>query len=130
MRVVFSVPVFAACFLVAGCNTPPVPAGKPVDIPTALQNVLDGLCDFKKAQAAGKQDYGVTIDSVTVELDLTVDGAQNPPVAVAPDIKFIPTVSYGHIITATTGSRLLVSLKNVDGAHGAGMKCGSPEPAK
>ncbi|WP_321795673.1 hypothetical protein [Caballeronia sp. J97] len=127
MRVHFSLPVLALSLLAAGCNTPPIPAGKPVDIPTALQNVLQGLCDFKKAQAAGQQDYGVAIDAVTVELDLTVDGAQTPPVAVAPDIKFIPTVSYGHIITATTGSKLLVSLKNVGGS---GMKCGASAPAK
>ncbi|BBP97162.1 hypothetical protein BSFA1_22910 [Burkholderia sp. SFA1] len=122
MRANVSLPLLALSLLVAGCNTPPIPPGKSVDIPTALQNVLDGLCDFKKAQASGAHDYGVTIDSVTVELDLTVDGAQTPPVAVAPDIKFIPTVSYGHIITANTGSRLLISLKNVDGA---GTKCGS-----
>ncbi|BAO91469.1 MULTISPECIES: hypothetical protein [Caballeronia] len=121
--------VLALAVLVAGCNTPPIPPGKAVDIPTALQNVLDGLCDFKQAQA-GKPDHGVRIDSVTVELNLTVDGAQTPPVAVAPDIKFIPTVSYGHIITANTGSRLLVSLKNVDGPNGSGMKCGSSGPAK
>ncbi|SAL84426.1 hypothetical protein AWB74_06935 [Caballeronia arvi] len=130
MRVKVSLALLALSVLVAGCNTPPIPPGKSVDIPTALQNVLDGLCEFKKAQAAGKQNYGVAIDSVTVELDLTVDGAQTPPVAVAPDIKFIPTVSYGHIITANTGSRLLVSLKNVDGAHGAGMNCGPAGPAK
>ena len=113
--------------LLAGCNTPPIPPGKSVDIPTALQNVLTGLCDFKKAQAEHKQDYGVAIDSVTVELDLTVDGAQTPPVAVAPDIKFIPTVSYGHIITANTGSRLIVSLKN---AGAANCGSGSPGPVK
>jgi hypothetical protein len=101
-----------------------------VDIPTALQNVLDGVCNFKKAQAERKQDYGVAIDSITVELDLTVDGAQSPPVAVAPDIKFIPTVSYGHIITANTGSRLLVSLKNVDVSKGAGVTCPPSAPAK
>ncbi|SAK59931.1 hypothetical protein AWB76_02811 [Caballeronia temeraria] len=130
MRVMFTLPLLAVSLLVAGCNTPPIPAGKPVDIPTALQNVLQGLCDFKKTRAAGGQDYGVAIDAITIELDLTVDGAQNPPVSVAPDIKFIPTVSYGHIITATTGSKLLVSLKNVDGAHGGGMNCSSSAAAK
>ncbi|BCQ26655.1 hypothetical protein NK8_48390 [Caballeronia sp. NK8] len=130
MRVHVSLPVLASAFLLAACNTPPIPPGKPVDIPTALQNVLDGLCNFKKAQAEHKRDYGVAIDSITVELDLTVDGAQNPPVAVAPDIKFIPTVSYGHIITATTGSRLLVSLKNVDGGKAADMRCPSSSAEK
>ncbi|SAL02213.1 hypothetical protein AWB78_06295 [Caballeronia calidae] len=133
MRAYVSLPVLASMLFLAGCNTPPIPPGKSVDIPTALRNVLDGLCDFKKAQAEHKQDYGVKIDAITVELDLTVDGAQNPPVAVAPDIKFIPTVSYGHIITANTGSRLLVSLKNVDGAGGSAMRCGAtataPAPA-
>lgn len=130
MRAYVLLPVFAFPILLAGCNTPPIPPGKSVDIPTALQNVLQGLCDFKKAQAAHTQDYGAAIDSVTVELDLTVDGAQNPPVAVAPDIKFIPTVSYGHIITANTGSRLIVSLKNVNGAGGSGMHCEQTGAAK
>ena len=44
--------------------------------------------------------------------DLTVDGSRNPPVAVAPDIQFVPTVSYGNIITANRGSRLTLTLKN------------------
>ncbi|EDZ99543.1 conserved hypothetical protein [Burkholderia sp. H160] len=62
---------------------------------------------------------GAAIDSVTVELDLTVDGARNPPVAVAPDIQFIPTVSYGQILTSSRGSRLVLTLKNTgSGAHG------------
>lgn len=115
--------VLMLAVLMAGCNTPPIPPGKSVDIPTALENVLDGLCRFKKAQADGKQNYGVAVDSVTVQLDLTVDGGQTPPVSVAPDIKFIPTVSYGHIITATTGSRLIVTLKNIDGASGSAIRC-------
>ncbi|MCG7403147.1 MULTISPECIES: hypothetical protein [Caballeronia] len=128
MRAFVSLPVLALPMLLAACNTPPIPPGKSVDIPTALQNVLDGVCNFRKTQAERKQNYGVAIDSITVELDLTVDGAQTPPVAVAPDIKFIPTVSYGHIITANTGSRLLVSLKNLDGAKGADMQCPPPPP--
>ncbi|WP_154678210.1 hypothetical protein [Paraburkholderia nodosa] len=104
--------------MIVGCNTPPIPPGKPVDIPTALQQVLEGLCNFRKEQADRKQDMGVAIDSVTVELDLTVDGARNPPVAVAPDIQFIPTVSYGQIITANRGSRLTLTLKNTGSRGG------------
>ncbi|CAG9265365.1 hypothetical protein C7402_110162 [Paraburkholderia unamae] len=106
-------------FMIVACNTPPIPPGKPVDIPTALEQVLTGLCTFRKEQAGKKKDLGVAIESVTVELDLTVDGARNPPVAVAPDIQFIPTVSYGQIITANRGSRLTLTLKNTgSGAHG------------
>lgn len=127
MRVHISLVVLASAVLVTGCNTPPIAPGKPVDIPTALENVLKGLCDFKKTEAARTENYGVAIDLVTVELDLTVDGAQKPPVAVSPDIKFIPTVSYGHIITANTGSRLIVSLKNV---NGSARDCSASEPAK
>jgi len=113
--------------MIVGCNTPPIPPGKPVDIPTALEQVLDGLCNFKKAQAGRKQDMGVAIDSITVELDLTVDGARNPPVAVAPDLQFIPTVSYGGIITANTGSRLVLTLKNTgSGAQGSGCDITTP----
>jgi hypothetical protein len=104
--------LFVLPFLVAGCNTPPIPPGKPVDIPTALEQVLEGVCNFKKQQAARNQDWGVDIDSITVELDLTVDGSRNPPVEVAPDIRFIPTVSYGDVITANRGSTLTLSLKN------------------
>ncbi|NLP64767.1 hypothetical protein [Paraburkholderia sacchari] len=111
MRALLRPFLIALPFVVAGCNTPPIPPGKPVDIPTALQNVLEGLCKFKKDEAARGQDRGVVVDSITVELDLTVDGARNPPVAVAPDIQFIPTVSYGQIITANRGSRLTLTLK-------------------
>ncbi|MEM5330899.1 hypothetical protein VSR34_30495 [Paraburkholderia sp. JHI2823] len=105
--------------MIVGCNTPPIPPGKPVDIPTALGQVLEGLCNFKKDQAGRKQDLGFAVDSVTVELDLTVDGARTPAVAVAPDIQFIPTVSYGQIITANRGSRLTLTFKNTgSGGHG------------
>ncbi|MCX5541273.1 hypothetical protein [Paraburkholderia nodosa] len=118
MRACRYVVLCALPFMIVGCNTPPIPPGKPVDIPTALQQVLEGLCNFRKEQADRKQDMGVAIDSVTVELDLTVDGARNPPVAVAPDIQFIPTVSYGQIITANRGSRLTLTLKNTGSRGG------------
>ncbi|MEM5424543.1 MULTISPECIES: hypothetical protein [Paraburkholderia] len=117
MRACRYVVLCALPFTIVGCNTPPIPPGKPVDIPTALEQVLTGLCNFRKEQAERKQDMGVAIDTVTVELDLTVDGARNPPVAVAPDIQFIPTVSYGQIITANRGSRLTLTLKGA-GTHG------------
>ncbi|MFM0140315.1 hypothetical protein [Caballeronia grimmiae] len=124
MRDAVSLAVLALAILVAGCNTPPIPPGKSVDIPTALENILKGICDFERNESARRTDYGVAIDSVIVELGLTIDAAQKPPVSVAPDIKFIPTVSYGHIITATTGSRLIVSVKNVSGSA---RNCVSPE---
>jgi hypothetical protein len=127
-HVVLSVVLGALPFMIVGCNTPPIPPGKPVDIPTALEQVLEGVCNFKKDQAGRKQDLGVAIDAITVELDLTVDGARNPPVAVAPDIQFIPTVSYGQIITANRGSRLTLTLKNTgSGGHGG---CDVMAPAK
>jgi hypothetical protein len=114
--------------VVSGCNTPPIPPGKPVDIPTAIEQVLLGLCSLKKDLAARKQDWGVAIDSVTVELDLTIDGTKNPPVAVAPDIQFIPTVSYGQIITATRGSRLMLTLKNTGTGSAPGdLECNAPK---
>ncbi|SIT46626.1 conserved hypothetical protein [Paraburkholderia piptadeniae] len=131
MRAYLSFPLSALLLLIAGCNTPPIPPGKPVDIPTALEQVLEGLCNFRKTEAARKQDWGVSIDSITVELDLTVDGARNPPVAVAPDIQFIPTVSYGQIITANRGSRLVLSLKNTGTTNSsAGPDCTASSPAK
>ncbi|QQX87726.1 hypothetical protein JJQ59_20070 [Cupriavidus necator] len=102
-------PAFAA-LIVAGCNTAPIPPGKPVDIPTALQQVAAGLCAFKKDAEARRLG---SFDSVTVELDLTIDGAKDPPVAVAPDIQFMPTVSYGQTISVTKGSKLTLTLKNV-----------------
>jgi len=114
--------------LVAGCNTPPIPPGKPVDIPTALKQVMDGLCNFRKDQAAHKQDSGVAIESITVELDLTVDGARDPAVLVAPDIQFIPTVSYGQIITANRGSRLALTMKSTGGVPPG--ECDMSKPAK
>ncbi|MPW18162.1 hypothetical protein GCT13_14845 [Paraburkholderia sp. CNPSo 3157] len=117
-------------FLVIGCNTPPIPPGKPVDIPTALEKVMEGLCNFKKEQTARGQDWGVAIESITVELDLTVDGARNPPVAVAPDIQFIPTVSYGQIITANRGSRIALTLKNTGGSRVPTGECDVSKTAK
>src|SRR5262245_61820563 len=125
MRAYLSVPLCALPFLMVGCNTPPIPPGKPVDIPTALELVLDGLCDAQKNLSARQKDLGVTVDSITVELDLTVDGTKNPPIAVAPDIQFIPTVSYGQIITATKGSRLTLSFRNT----AAGIGCHGSKPA-
>jgi hypothetical protein len=115
--------------LAAGCNTPPIPPGKPIDIPTALEQVMVGLCNFKKEEAARRHDWGATIETITVELDLTVDGARNPPVAVAPDIQFIPTVSYGQIITANRGSRLSVTIKSAAGS-GASGECDMTSTAK
>jgi hypothetical protein len=112
MRAHRCLPVFVFPLLLAGCNTPPIPPGKSVDIPTALEQVLDGLCNFRKQEAARKRDGDVDIDTVTVQLDLTIDGSRNPPVAVAPDIQFIPTVSYGQMITANRGSTLTIALKH------------------
>lgn len=126
MRAYLSLLLFILPFLLVGCNTPPIPPGKPVDIPTALGQVLEGLCNAKKNLAARKQDFGFSIDTITVELDLTVDGAKNPAVGVAPDIQFIPTVSYGQVITATRGSRLVVTLKNTGSA---GVDCNASRPA-
>jgi hypothetical protein len=130
MRVYLSLSVFVLPFLVVGCNTPPIPPGKPVDIPTAMQQVLEGICNFRKEQAARKQDWGVDIDSITVELNLTVDGSRNPPVAVAPDIQFVPTVSYGGVITANTGSRLLLSLKSTGTSSAHAAECNFSTSAK
>lgn len=123
MRTYVPLSLLLLTFLVAGCNTPPIPPGKPVDIPTALEQVLAGLCNFRNEQAARKQDWGVDIDSITVELALTVDGSRNPPVAVAPDIQFVPTVSYGQVITATRASRLKLTLKNTGTSKSHSGEC-------
>ncbi|KDP85530.1 hypothetical protein ACU4GI_32185 [Cupriavidus basilensis] len=124
MRSYLFPPLFLLPFLVVGCNTAPIPPGKPVDIPTALEQVVQGLCTFKKNLEGRKQDWGVAFDSVTVELDLTIDGTKNPQLAVAPDIQFMPTVSYGQTITAAKGSRLTLTLKNTGGGGtSAGVDC-------
>lgn len=122
--------LFALPFLAVGCNTPPIPPGKPVDIPTALEQVMTALCNFKKEEAMRSRDGGIAIESITVELDLTVDGARNPPVLVAPDIQFIPTVSYGQIITANRGSRLALTLKNTGGSSAPTGECDISKAAK
>ena len=126
MRAYLALPLFVLPFVFAGCNTPPIPPGKSVDIPTALEQVLEGLCSARKNMAARNQEFGVSIDSITVELDLTVDATKNPSVAVAPDIQFIPTFSYGQIITATKGSRLTLTLKNTGSGSG---DCHAPKSA-
>lgn len=130
MRVRLAVPLVILSIAVSGCNTPPIPPGKSVDIPTAMEQVLAGLCSLKQDLAARKQDWGVAIDSITVELDLTVDGTKSPSMAVAPDIKFIPTVSYGQIITASRGSRLTLTLKNTGtGSAPSGIDCNASRSA-
>ncbi|WER49969.1 hypothetical protein CupriaWKF_22975 [Cupriavidus sp. WKF15] len=130
MRAFLTLPIMFASLLMAGCNTPPIPPGKPVDIPTALQQVTDNLCAFRKDLEARGQGRGVAIDSVTVELDLTVDGSRTPQIAVAPDVQFMPTVAYGHTITEAKGSRLTMTLKNVGAAGSSGgMDCASLKPA-
>jgi hypothetical protein len=74
----------------------------------------------RKNLAGRNQQGGAAIDSIAIELNLSVDGARNPQVAVAPDIPFMPTVSYGHIIiTTTNGSRLTLSMKNLSSMTGA-----------
>jgi hypothetical protein len=128
MRTFLTLPIVAATLLIAGCNTPPIPPGKPVDIPTALQQVTENLCAFRKDLEARGQNRGVSIDSITVELDLSIDGSRTPQVAVAPDIQFMPTVAYGHTITDAKGSRLTLTMKNVGAAGSSGgMDCA---PAK
>ncbi|MBV8158570.1 MAG: hypothetical protein JO278_12975 [Dyella sp.] len=99
------------CWL-AACNTAPIPPGKPVDIPTALEKITADLCTFKQKFAQKAQGQGVAVDSYRVELALSVDGARNPPVAVAPDIAFMPTVSYGQTITIAKDSKLVVTFKD------------------
>ncbi len=130
MRAFQTLVLFPAALVLAGCNTPPIPPGKVVDIPTALQQVTDDLCTFRKNLQAQGQNRGAAIDTITVELDLAVDGARTPQVAVAPDIQFMPTVSYGHVITAAKGSRLTMTMKNV-GAAGpsGGIECASTKAA-
>lgn len=73
----------------------------------------------RKNLAGRNQQGGAAIDSIAIELNLSVDGARNPQVAVAPHIPFMPTVSYGHIITTTNGSRLTLSMKNLSSMTGA-----------
>ncbi|TCK33324.1 hypothetical protein B0G84_7532 [Paraburkholderia sp. BL8N3] len=71
MRAYLSLPLFVFPFLVVGCNTPPIPPGKPVDIPTALEQVLEGVCNFKKEQAARKQDRTGALRSTRLPWNLT-----------------------------------------------------------
>ncbi|MEM5296074.1 hypothetical protein VSR82_17250 [Burkholderia sp. JPY481] len=43
----------------AGCNTPSIPLGKPVNISIALEQALKGSCNFSNEQAAQRQARGV-----------------------------------------------------------------------
>jgi len=111
--------LISPCWL-AACNTAPIPPGKPVDIPTALERIAADLCVFKQKFAQKTQAQGTTVDSFTVELALSVDGTRNPPVAVALDIAFMPTVSYGQTITIAKDSKLVVTFKD---AGTSGLAC-------
>ena len=103
--------VLGPCWL-AACNTAPIPPGKPVDISTALEKITTDLCAFKQKFAQKAQGQGVAVDTYRVELALSVDGARNPPVAVAPDIAFMPTVSYVQTITIAKDSKVVVTFKD------------------
>jgi len=98
--------------LLAGCNTAPIPPGKSVSVQAALDNITRDMCAFRQKFAQSPQ--GAAMDSYTVELVLTVDAERQPPVAVAPDIAFMPTVTYGNTLMMAKDSRLVVTFRNTD----------------
>lgn len=120
------IPGLAALWL-AGCNTAPIPPGKNVPIQAALDAITRDMCAFQQQFAQAPQGRGVGVDTYTVELVLTVDAARQPPVAVAPDIAFMPTVTYGNTLMMAKDSRLVVTFRNT-GQGGAGPCPPAPPP--
>ncbi|GJG93066.1 hypothetical protein [Cupriavidus pauculus] len=124
------IPTCLAVAMLAGCNTAPIPPGKTVPIQAALDAITSDMCAFQQRFAQSPQVQGVGVDAYTVELVLTVDAARQPPVAVAPDIAFMPTVTYGNTLLMAKDSRLVVTFRNT--GQGSGAPCPqtqAPPPA-
>lgn len=112
--------------LLSACNTAPIPPGKSVSVQAALDNITRDMCAFRQKFAQAQP--GATVDSYTVDLVLTVDAERQPPVAVAPDIAFMPTVTYGNTLMMAKDSRLVVTFRNTDqGGQGGAAAC-PPQP--
>ncbi|PLQ00196.1 hypothetical protein CYJ10_13795 [Cupriavidus pauculus] len=108
----YLVPAMLVPVLLSACNTAPIPPGKSVSVQAALDNITRDMCAFRQKFAQSPQ--GAAVDSYTVELVLTVDAERQPPVAVAPDIAFMPTVTYGNTLMMAKDSRLVVTFRNTD----------------
>lgn len=103
-----------APMLLAGCNTPPIAPGKAVSIQAALDAIVGDMCAFQQKLAQSPQGQRVGVDGYTVDLVLTVDAAREAsPIGVAPDIAFMPTVTYGNTLTMAKDSRLRVTFRNI-----------------
>lgn len=107
-----AIPTCLACLLLAACNTAPIPPGKTVSIQSALDAITSDMCVFQQKFGQSPQGQRASVDSYTVELVLTVDAGKQPPVAVAPDIAFMPTVTYGNTLMMAKDSRLVVTFRN------------------
>ena len=120
-------PLCLAAVLLAACNTAPIPPGKTVPIQTALDSITSDMCAFQQRFAQSPQGKAVGVDAYTVELVLTVDAAKQPPVSVAPDIAFMPTVTYGNTLMMAKDSRLVVTFRNT--GQGGATQCPPPPAA-
>ncbi len=114
--------VFAwlASMLLAGCNTAPIPPGKTVPIQAALDAIVSDVCAFQQKFAQTPQGQRTGVESYTVELVLSIDAAKAAPVTVAPDIAFMPTVTYGNTLMMAKDSRLMVTFRNTGQPGGTG----------
>ena len=114
--------VFAclASMLLAGCNTAPIPPGKTVPIQAALDAIVSDVCAFQQKFAQTPQGQRTGVESYTVELVLSIDAARPAPVLVAPDIAFMPTVTYGNTLMMAKDSRLMVTFRNTGQPGGQG----------
>ncbi len=113
--------VVLACFApvwLAACNTAPIPPGKSIPIQAALDTIVSDMCAFQQKFAQTPQGQRTGVEAYTVELVLSIDATRaEQPVAVAPDIAFMPTVTYGNTLAMAKDSRLVVTFRNT-GATG------------
>lgn len=111
--------------VLAACNTAPIPPGKSVPIQAALDAIVGDMCAFQQKFAQTPQGQRAAVDAYTVELVLTVDATREPPIGVAPDIAFMPTVTYGNTLAMAKDSRLVVTFRNT-GQPGTAADCPRP----
>ncbi|MGO4306896.1 hypothetical protein [Cupriavidus sp. RAF12] len=115
--------------LLTACNTAPIPPGKSVSIQSALDAIVSDMCAFQQKFAQTPQGQRTGVDSYTVELALSVDGTKQSPVGVAPDIAFMPTVTYGNTLAMAKDSKLVVTFRNA-GQPGAAGGADCPQTAR
>ncbi len=117
--------LFILAFNTAGCASfRPVDVAKPseITVQAALEDVANGLAEFKKKDIEGKRNYGLLVDEVTVTLNLTaaandstklvVDAGNIKPAGLAGGTANV-NYEYINASNASKGNNVTIKMKNI-----------------